>query len=261
MSAALRPAGPAPTIMTSYMASFVMHPAGRLTLERFQPLAYPSGGPDHAAAPVVDVRHPTDGVRPECHGPSFPSLPGRRRDRDQHEGRQGARRDSHASLAHREDVRRRRLRGADDGPRHEGRPRHHGARGASRIDHVHVCRYARRRTRRRRDHGSGGARGAPRLPALPDPRTQDRRRREGHRATMTDAWLGPRAVADAAGVSPDRLRHYERLGLLPHTIRTRAGYRRFPPDSIERVLLIQRALTVGFSLRELAAVLERREKG
>jgi len=78
---------------------------------------------------------------------------------------------------------------------------------------------------------------------------------------MTDAWLGPRALADASGVSTDTLRHYERLGLLPHTIRTRAGYRRFPPDSIERVLLIQRALTVGFSLRELAAVLERREKG
>jgi DNA-binding transcriptional MerR regulator len=78
---------------------------------------------------------------------------------------------------------------------------------------------------------------------------------------MAASWLGPRALADASGVSPDTIRHYERLGLLPRAVRTSSGYRRFPPDSADRVLLIQRALTVGFSLRELAAVLERRERG
>jgi MerR family copper efflux transcriptional regulator len=78
---------------------------------------------------------------------------------------------------------------------------------------------------------------------------------------MTGSWLGPRALADACSVSTDTLRHYERLGLLPRAARTSAGYRRFPPDSVDRVLLIQRALTVGFSLRELAAVLDRRERG
>jgi len=78
---------------------------------------------------------------------------------------------------------------------------------------------------------------------------------------MTDAWLGPRELAEACGVSADTVRHYERLGLLPRAVRTAAGYRRFPPDSVERVRLVQRALTVGFSLRELAGVLERRERG
>jgi MerR family transcriptional regulator, Zn(II)-responsive regulator of zntA len=78
---------------------------------------------------------------------------------------------------------------------------------------------------------------------------------------MTASWLGPRALADASGVSTDTLRHYERLGLLPGAARTAAGYRRFPPGSVERVLLIQRALTVGFSLRELGGVLQRRERG
>jgi DNA-binding transcriptional MerR regulator len=78
---------------------------------------------------------------------------------------------------------------------------------------------------------------------------------------MTGAWLGPRAVAEACGVSTDTLRHYERLGLLPRAARSAAGYRRFPPDTVERVRLIQRALTIGFSLRELASVLERRERG
>lgn len=78
---------------------------------------------------------------------------------------------------------------------------------------------------------------------------------------MTASWLGPRALGDASGVSADTIRHYERLGLLPRTVRTTAGYRRFPPESVERVHLIQQALTVGFSLRELAGVLARRERG
>ncbi len=78
---------------------------------------------------------------------------------------------------------------------------------------------------------------------------------------MTESWLGPRALAAAAGVSTDTLRHYERLGLLPGTERTPAGYRRYPPASLERVRLIQRALLIGFSLKELAGVLRQREYG
>jgi DNA-binding transcriptional MerR regulator len=78
---------------------------------------------------------------------------------------------------------------------------------------------------------------------------------------MNDTWLGPRAVAAATGVSTDTLRHYERLKLLPSVTRTRAGYRRYPPTSIERVKLIQRALIVGFSLKELATALGQRETG
>ena len=74
-------------------------------------------------------------------------------------------------------------------------------------------------------------------------------------------WLGPRALADASGVSTDTLRHYERLGLLPQTTRTRSGYRRYPPASLGRVQLIQQALTIGFSLKELGSVLARRERG
>jgi len=74
-------------------------------------------------------------------------------------------------------------------------------------------------------------------------------------------WLGPRALAQATDVSTDTLRHYERLGLLPDTQRTRAGYRRYPSTSVERVRLIQRALMIGFSLKELAAALRQREHG
>lgn len=78
---------------------------------------------------------------------------------------------------------------------------------------------------------------------------------------MTGSWLGPHALASLTRVSTDTLRHYERLGLLPGAERTPAGYRRYPPASVERVRLIQRALLIGFSLKELAAVLRQREHG
>lgn len=78
---------------------------------------------------------------------------------------------------------------------------------------------------------------------------------------MSRDWIGPRAVAEASGVSTDTLRHYERLGLLPETLRSESGYRRYSPDTVERVRLIQRALVIGFSLKDLASVLARREKG
>jgi DNA-binding transcriptional MerR regulator len=49
--------------------------------------------------------------------------------------------------------------------------------------------------------------------------------------------------------------------LLPGIVRTAAGYRRYPPQTLERVRLIQRALAIGFSLKELAGVLRQRDRG
>ena len=73
--------------------------------------------------------------------------------------------------------------------------------------------------------------------------------------------MGPRDVARATGVSTDTLRHYERIGLLPRVTRTAAGYRRYSDAAVERILLIQRALVVGFSLSELKRVLAMRDRG
>jgi DNA-binding transcriptional MerR regulator len=78
---------------------------------------------------------------------------------------------------------------------------------------------------------------------------------------MSSGSIGPGDVARLTGVSTDTLRHYERLGLLPGIVRTRAGYRRYSAGTVDRVRLIQRALVVGFSLKELAQVLAAREKG
>ncbi len=68
-------------------------------------------------------------------------------------------------------------------------------------------------------------------------------------------------LARQSGVSTDTLRHYERLGLLPLPQRTPGNYREYPPTSQQRVELIRRALTIGFSLAELKTILAMRDKG
>ena len=68
-------------------------------------------------------------------------------------------------------------------------------------------------------------------------------------------------LAQRAGVSADTLRVYERRGLLPPPRRAGNGYRLYPPESLARVQLIQRALSLGFTLPELAGFLRGRESG
>ena len=61
------------------------------------------------------------------------------------------------------------------------------------------------------------------------------------------------ALAQAAGVSTDTLRHYERKALLKPT-RSHNGYREYPAHALERVQMIRQALAIGFTLDELASV-------
>lgn len=68
-------------------------------------------------------------------------------------------------------------------------------------------------------------------------------------------------LAKAAGVSRDTLRHYERKGVLMRPSRAKNGYRQYPDDALNRVLIIQKALSVGFTLDELAQILNERQKG
>jgi DNA-binding transcriptional MerR regulator len=69
------------------------------------------------------------------------------------------------------------------------------------------------------------------------------------------------ALAKAASLSPDTIRHYEKLGILPPALRTEGGYRVYPASAVERVLVVQRALRIGFTLAELADVLKARDNG
>lgn len=68
-------------------------------------------------------------------------------------------------------------------------------------------------------------------------------------------------LAKATGLSPDTIRHYERIGVLPRASRTEAGYRVYPASTVERVLVVQRALRIGFTLGELGEVLKARDAG
>ncbi|HEX5707370.1 MAG TPA: heavy metal-responsive transcriptional regulator [Pyrinomonadaceae bacterium] len=68
-------------------------------------------------------------------------------------------------------------------------------------------------------------------------------------------------LAKAAGVSTDTLRHYERKGVLAAPRRSRNGYREYPAEALERVRLVRRALSVGFTLDELARIIKARAKG
>jgi DNA-binding transcriptional MerR regulator len=68
-------------------------------------------------------------------------------------------------------------------------------------------------------------------------------------------------LARLTGVSADTLRHYERLGILPTSQRTNGGYRIFPTSAVEPVQLAQRALQLGFSLKELSEILRNRDGG
>jgi DNA-binding transcriptional MerR regulator len=68
-------------------------------------------------------------------------------------------------------------------------------------------------------------------------------------------------LARLAGVSPDTLRLYERQGLLRAPERSLNGYRCYSPESVNRVRLIRAALSIGFSLDELAQILKVRDSG
>jgi len=68
-------------------------------------------------------------------------------------------------------------------------------------------------------------------------------------------------LAELAGVSRDTLRHYERKGVLPRPLRSHNSYRQYPPEALQRVQLVRRALSVGFTLDELARVLKVRDAG
>jgi DNA-binding transcriptional MerR regulator len=68
-------------------------------------------------------------------------------------------------------------------------------------------------------------------------------------------------VARLAGVSTDTLRHYERKGVLAAPRRSPNGYREYSAEALERVRLVRRALSVGFTLDELARILKQRDSG
>ncbi|MDP0501184.1 MAG: heavy metal-responsive transcriptional regulator [Verrucomicrobiota bacterium JB022] len=66
-------------------------------------------------------------------------------------------------------------------------------------------------------------------------------------------------LAKETGVTVETLRFYERESLLPEPIRLSNGYRAYAPEAVDRVAFIQRSKALGFSLKEIAELLELRQ--
>lgn len=65
-------------------------------------------------------------------------------------------------------------------------------------------------------------------------------------------------VAAAAGVHPETLRYYERRGLLEEPARSAGGSRLYPAETVQRVRFIKSAQKLGFTLAEIADLLDSR---
>jgi MerR family transcriptional regulator, copper efflux regulator len=68
-------------------------------------------------------------------------------------------------------------------------------------------------------------------------------------------------AARRAGVSPDLIRYYERVGVLPRAPRTAGGFRYYSDETVARLLFARNAIRFGFSSKELAGFLRARESG
>lgn len=63
-------------------------------------------------------------------------------------------------------------------------------------------------------------------------------------------------AARQSGVSAKTIRYYESVGLLPAGPRRDNGYRDYGRAEVETLRFVQRARSLGFSVREVAALLE-----
>jgi MerR family transcriptional regulator, mercuric resistance operon regulatory protein len=63
-------------------------------------------------------------------------------------------------------------------------------------------------------------------------------------------------VAERAGVNIQTLRYYERRGLLAEPVRSLGGHRLYPPGTVDLLNVIKAAQRLGFTLDEVAELLD-----
>ncbi|MFE4727385.1 MerR family transcriptional regulator [Microbacterium sp. NPDC056736] len=68
-------------------------------------------------------------------------------------------------------------------------------------------------------------------------------------------------VARRAGVNLQTLRYYERRGLLAPPLRTLGGHRTYPDDTVQLLGVIKAAQRLGFTLDEVAELIDTRRRG
>lgn len=62
-------------------------------------------------------------------------------------------------------------------------------------------------------------------------------------------------VAKRGGVSVETIRYYQRRGLLEEPSKPSGAFRRYPEESVKRVIFIKRAQSLGFTLEEILGLL------
>jgi MerR family copper efflux transcriptional regulator len=76
----------------------------------------------------------------------------------------------------------------------------------------------------------------------------------GNPDTSTTEHIG--AVAERTGLSLRTLRHWDEVGLVTPSGRSDGGFRLYTEADVERILLVRRMKPLGFSLDEMAELLD-----
>jgi MerR family copper efflux transcriptional regulator len=66
------------------------------------------------------------------------------------------------------------------------------------------------------------------------------------------------SLAQKAGVGVETVRYYERRGIIDRPAKPSAGYRKYPASIVVRIRFVKNAQELGFSLKEIAELLELR---
>lgn len=79
--------------------------------------------------------------------------------------------------------------------------------------------------------------------------------------SSTELPMRVKELARKAGVSPEIVRYYVRIGLLNPASRDKSGYRRFSASHLNMLRFIRRAKQLGFTLAEIGDILRMAHRG
>lgn len=72
---------------------------------------------------------------------------------------------------------------------------------------------------------------------------------------MSEKPLTISVTAKKAGIGIETIRYYQRIGLIDEPEKPKSGYRIYSEESVSRLLFIQRAKELGFTLAEISNLL------
>ena len=69
------------------------------------------------------------------------------------------------------------------------------------------------------------------------------------------AWLTIGTLSERTGCPIETVRYYERIGLMPRTVRSEGGHRLYGEDHVKRLGFIRRSRELGFTLDQVRTLL------